>query len=156
MKLIYNLATIIPRVVSILLKHQSNFKTGGLTPMHLACWRGHREVVEKIASLVPVWIDAANSSEDMYTPLHVACEHFHKDVMCVLLKHGAKVSSTEKGKLSPVHLAVKNGYTDGLEILLKERPHCVNCIDKQNRTPLHYAGEHCHKSEIIALLLIER
>ena len=152
--IIISMVAIVPRVVSSLLKCQSKFKTGGLTPMHLACRNGHYEVVKEIANFVPaaVWIDAANSHEDNNTPLHVACKCSHKNIMSVLLEHGAKVSLTKEG-LSPVHLAVRDGFTDGLEILLKERPDSVNCRDKQNRTPLHYAGELCHNSEIVALLI---
>ena len=151
-KLYISMFAIIPRVVSSLLNRQSKFKTGGLTPMHLACQEGHYEVVKEIANLVPVWVDAANSHEDNHTPLHVACKYSHKNIMSVLLEHGAKISLTKEG-LSPVHLAVRDGFTDGLEILLKERPDCVNCRDKQKRTPLHYAGELCHNSEIVALLI---
>jgi len=121
--------------------------------MHLACRKGHCEVVEKIASTVQVWIDAPTSYEDMYTPLHSACKHFHEDILCVLLKHNANESVTKEEGLSPVHLAVKNEFTDGLKSLLNERPACVNYKDKQHRTPLHYAVEHCHNSDIIALLL---
>jgi len=146
------MATIIPRVVTILLNHQREFKTGGLTPMHLACQKGHHQVVDEIARLVHVWIDAANRYQDMYTPLHTACECSHKNVMDVLLEHKAKVCFTKKESLSPLHLAVKKGFADGLELLLNKRPDYVNCTDNQLRTPLHYAGEHCHKSNIITLL----
>ena len=121
--------------------------------MHLACRRGHCEVVKEIANSVQEWIDVPNRHGDNYTPLHIACEHLHKDVMCVLLKHNAKVSFTKEEVLSPAHLAVKNDFTDGLEILLNKRPAWVNYKDKQHRTPLHYAVEHCHNSKIIALLL---
>ena len=117
------MTTLIRRVVTILLNHQRGFKPGGLTPMHLACRKGHCEVVEKIASTVQVWIDAPNSYEDMYTPLHIACKHFHEDILCVLLKHNAKESFTKEEGLSPVHLAVKNEFTDGLKsYLMKDLP----------------------------------
>ena len=44
-------------------------------------------------------------------------------------------------------------FTEGVKVLLEKRPECVNYTDKQQRTPLHYAGEHCRKAEIIAILL---
>lgn len=120
--------------------------------MHLACQRGQHEVVKKIASLVPEWIDTADS-KNKYTPLHIACEHFHKDVISILLDHGAKISTTKKDELSPLHIAVRKEFTEGVELLVEQRPECVNLTDKQRCTPLHYAGEHCHKAEIIAILI---
>ena len=142
--------------MNILIIHQQKpklvFNIGGLAPMHLACQRGQHEVVKKIASLVPEWIDTAES-KNKYTPLHIACEHFHKDVISILLDHGAKVCTTKKDELSPLHIAVRKEFTEGVKLLLEKRPECVNLTDKQQRTPLHYAGEHCHIAEIITLLL---
>lgn len=142
--------------MTILIGHQQNpklvFNAGGLAPMHLACQRGQHEVVKRIASLVPEWIDTA-TSKDKYTPLHIACEHFHKDVISVLLEHEAKISTTKKDELSPLHIAVRKEFTEGVELLVKRRPECVNLRDKQQRTSLHYAGEHCNIPQIITLLL---
>ena len=44
-------------------------------------------------------------------------------------------------------------FTEGVKVLVEKRPECVNYRDNQQRTPLHYAGEHCHKAEIIAILI---
>ena len=144
------------RTVTILIVHQKKpklvFNVGGLAPMHLACQRGQLEVVKQIASLVPEWIDTADS-KDKYTPLHIACEHSHKDVISILLEHEAKVSTTKKEALSPLHIAVRKEFMEGVKLLLEKRPECVNLRDNQQRTPLHYAGEHCHIAEIITLLL---
>ena len=103
--------------------------------------------------MVPEWIDTAADSKDKYTPLHIACEDSHKDVISTLLHHGAKISTTKKDELSPLHIAVRNEFTEGVKLLLEKRPECVNLNDKQKRTSLHYAGEHCHVAEIIILLL---
>ena len=145
--------------MTILILHQQKpklvFNVSGLSPMHLACQRGQREVVTKIASLVPEWIDSAADSKDKYTPLHIACKHFQKEVISILLQHGAKVSTTKKEELSPLHIAVRKEFTEGVKLLLEKRPECVSIKDKQKRTSLHHAGEHCHIAEII-LLLLER
>ena len=145
------------RIVSLLINHQRqskvSFRLGGQSPMHLACQKGYCEVVNEIASLVPEWIDATCSNQDMCTPLHIAWEYSHKDVISVLLEHGAIISTTEKDELSPLHIAVRKDFTEGVKLLLEKRPECANLRDKQQRTSLHYAGEHCHKAEIIALLL---
>ena len=143
--------------MTILIVHQQKpklvFNDSGLTPMHLACKRGQCEVVKEICSLVPEWIDTAADSKDKCTPLHIACEDSHKDVISTLLHHGAKISTTKKDELSPLHIAVRNEFTEGVKLLLEKRPECVNLNDKQKRTSLHYAGEHCHVAEIIILLL---
>lgn len=81
------------------------------------------------------------------------CEHSHKDIISILLDRGAKASSTDEEGCTPIHLAVMKEFTEGVEVLLEKRPKCVNYTDKQQRTPLHYAGKHCHKPEIIAILI---
>ena len=123
--------------------------------MHLACQRGHCAVVNEIASLVPKWIDAADSNKDKSTPMHVACENSHEDVVSKLLKHRAKVSCTKKEFLSPLHIAVRKEFTEGVRLLLEldKRDDFINLRDRQGRTALHYAGEHCCKTEIVELLL---
>lgn len=145
------------RTVTILIDHQCQskvpFKVGNQTPMHIACQRGHHEIVNKIASLVPEWIDVADSNKDMYTPLHYACEHSHETVVSLLLEHGANVSLTREEGWSPLHIAVMKQFTEGVKLLLEKKPECVNYKDKQQCTPLHYAGKHCNKSEIITILV---
>ena len=84
---------------------------------------------------------------------NVASGHSHKDVISILLDHGAKISSTKEEGCTPIHIAVMKEFTEGVKVLLEKRPECVNYTDKQQRTPLHYAGEHCRKAEIIAILL---
>ena len=121
--------------------------------MHIACQRGHCEVVKEIASRVPEWIDAADSNRDMYTPLHYACKYSPEAVVSILLKHGASVSLTREEGWAPLHIAVMKQFTEGLKLLLEKKPQFVNCRDKQQCTPLHYAGKHCNKPEIVTLLL---
>lgn len=157
--MIHALHTFVPfsRTVTILINHQRQsevpFKVGNQTPMHIACQRGHYEVVNEIASRVPEWIGAADSNRDMYTPLHYACQYCHEAIVSILLKHGASVSLTREEGWSPLHIAVMKQFTEGLKLLLEKNPQFVNCRDKQQCTPLHYAGKHCNKPEIITLLL---
>ena len=73
--------------------------------------------------------------------------------MSILLERGANIFSTTEEGCTPIHIAVMKEFTEGVKLLLEKKPECVNYKDKQRRTPLHYAGEHCHNTEIISLLL---
>lgn len=132
-------------------------KMEGLNPMHLACMNGKYDVVTEFAKLNQKWVDATD--DDKWTPLHFACDNCHKEVLQKLLKCMAKMCATKEDGKYPIHVAVMNQFTEGVEILLKARQVCANCKDKKKRTPLHYVGEYCKdaaKADEIMTLLLER
>ena len=61
------------------------FKQQGRTPLHLACEKGHTDVVE---FLVRQDTDVEAKDEDGNTPLHIAVENKQTVVTTILLQSG--------------------------------------------------------------------
>jgi len=69
-----------------------------------------------------------------------------------LLRKGDKADVCDKKGWSPLHAAVSGGYTDCVEVLLKEGKGNVNIKDKDGTTPLHIACTMNHL-ELVKLLI---
>jgi len=78
---------------------------GGQGPLHVACMRGHQEVVDLLLAA-----GADMKSKDVwgYTPLHCAARWGHEGVVVRLLRHGANVHArTQSQHFTPAQLAQK-------------------------------------------------
>ena len=131
------------------------FKSGELTPMHLACQNDQMEVVETIATMVPQWINSSDKDHDMRTPLHVASEKGYVKIVNALVKHNAKLCHIRNGA-TPVHIAVQKRHIEVVEALLSAYHGAVNIADNKGATPLHYAAQYCGDHPEIINALIER
>ena len=133
------------------------FKSGKLTPMHLACQNDQLEVVETIATMVTQWINSSDEDNHMQTPLHIASERGYVRIVNALVKQNAKLRPTRNGA-TPVHLAVQKGNIEVVEVLLSAyHDHdAVNTTDDNGKTPLHYAARYCGNQPEIVTTLVER
>ena len=130
-------------------------KCGTLTPMHLACQNGHKQVVEAIATLVPEWVDSSDEDNDMQTPLHVASEKGYVEIVEILLTRRAGLKSRRNG-VTAVHVAIEKGNIEVVRVLLSAHPDGVNSKDMNKETPLHIAARHCGDHPEIVSELINR
>ena len=130
-------------------------KSGKLTPMYLACQNGHLEVIKKIATMVPHWVNSSDSDNDMRTPLHVASEKGYEEIVNVLMMYNAEPHPTKKG-FTPIHMAVQKGHIKVVRTLLSKFPDEVNTPDKKSQTPLHHAARECRDNPEIVTELIHR
>ena len=128
---------------------------GSLTPMHLACQKGHEQVVEAIATNVPEWIDSSDADNGMRTPLHVASENGYAQVVKTLVKHKAELKAAKDG-ITPIHMAVQKGYIEVVRVLLSAYPDEVDTADMKKNTPLHLAAQYCGNHPGIVTELLER
>ncbi|XP_072319262.1 ankyrin repeat and protein kinase domain-containing protein 1 [Eucyclogobius newberryi] len=88
----------------------------GWTPLHLACHQSEPLVVLKLlaAGADP---DVAEDSEG-WTPLHVACTSASPPCVLHLISHDADVNALSSGKITPLHMAAKQGCASIVEALL--------------------------------------
>ncbi|XP_016317673.1 oxysterol-binding protein-related protein 1 [Sinocyclocheilus anshuiensis] len=149
----------------------------GWTPLHLACYFGHKDVVE---ALLKAGADANLPNNVGDTPLHKAAFTGRKEVVMLLLQYDACASvingmaqipkditqsaeiksmleaaeRTEERKLEEQLLeAAREGAISTLTRLLNmKKPPNINCTDLLGNTPLHCAAYRGQKQCAVKLL----
>ncbi|XP_038563231.1 oxysterol-binding protein-related protein 1-like, partial [Micropterus salmoides] len=149
----------------------------GWTPLHLACYFGHKDVVEELLK-AGADVNLPNNIGD--TPLHKAAFTGRKEVVMLLLHYDAcatvingtaqipkdvtqnaeirsmleAAERTEERKLEEELLeAAREGDLSTLtELLSRKKPPDINCTDLLGNTPLHSAAYRGQKQCALKLL----
>ncbi|KAH0547044.1 serine/threonine-protein phosphatase 6 regulatory ankyrin repeat subunit A-like isoform X2 [Cotesia glomerata] len=123
-----------------------------LTPLHLAAFCGHGEILRLLLPLFP----STNIREDTgKTPLDLAAYCGHEQCVRLLLRCAALVSVQDNvTKRTPVHCAAAMGHADCLKLLLNnmEDPSVIDRYDIKHRTALTLAVANEH-TKCAAILL---
>ncbi|KAG8039491.1 hypothetical protein G9C98_008134 [Cotesia typhae] len=124
-----------------------------LTPLHLAAFCGHGEILRLLLPLFP----STNIREDTgKTPLDLAAYCGHEQCVRLLLRCAALVSVQDNvTKRTPVHCAAAMGHSNCLKLLLSnmEDPSVIDRYDIKHRTALTLAVANEHKK--CASILLE-
>jgi len=89
----------------------------GRTPLHLAAYAGHGEVV---SVLIDQGADPnARDSTGGGTPLHWASIGGHVAAARALLEKGAKVNAKDKNNVTPLFMAAQENKTEVAKLLRK-------------------------------------
>lgn len=145
----------VKQLISYYRRNGIQCECGTLTPMHLACQNGHKQVVEAIATMVPQWVDSSDANNGMRTPLHVASENGDEEVVEILVDRNVKLKTMKDG-ITPIHVAVKECYIKVVKKLLSAYPDEVNTADMKGKTPLHLAARYCGDHLSIVRELLKR
>jgi ankyrin repeat protein len=108
----------------------------GFSALHLACEKGHAEVVKillhhganiNLKSQVRVQRPLSPHSDLLYlpwsqtltaTPLHLASQHNHVEIISILLENGALVNDVDIGGACALHKACLRGFSEAVNVLL--------------------------------------
>ena len=122
----------------------------GGTPLHLAVWGGHKEVVL-------VLLDAGCPLDVMdcigRNILHSAAQCGHADLIGLLVERGLDVNGGDADGYTPLHFAAENGKLEALHQLLRlgGKP-SITKVAGMYVTSLHQATFCGHKEVVLVLL----
>lgn len=120
----------------------------GWTPLTLAAYNGHGEMIELLLNKQAI-VDSRGPFGR--TPLSLAAANGHKSVAQSLIWHGAAVDSRDVYGETPLVRAVESDDTPVAELLLDNGAR-VDSKNSQGQTPLALAAEHGCK-RLVELLL---
>ena len=127
----------------------NSFAHDGFTPLGLASFFGHAEVVEYLLSR-GAEANLASRNRMQVMPLHSTVAGRHAGIARTLLEHGADVNSAQQDGFVPLHGAAQNGQPGMIELLL-EYGADVNAKNADGLTALAIAVQEGH-SETAELL----
>jgi uncharacterized protein len=111
--------------------------TDGWTPLHLAAFFGHAELVDALLSR-GVKIDSRSTNAMENTPLHAAAAGGHTAIVERLLKGGADPRATQHGGWTALHSAAQNGNRAMVEVLVAHGAD-INARAANEQAPLDLA-----------------
>ena len=129
-------------------------RESGFTPLHVACWYGHDDVV---AALLQAGVDVnralrtASYSKGV-TPLYMAARNGW--AKCCMLLLGARADpelAREADGSTPLTAAAKHGQAEVVQVLLRAGV-AIDSTDGSDSTPLLLAGQRGHPA-VVELLL---
>lgn len=166
-----------PQVASLLISHGANIEAVGLageTPLYMALWEGHPDVVsllcsnkkdldiheasalgepERVTELLEANPALVNhKGRQGRTPLHDAVRLGQKDVVELLIDRGADMTATDGMGWTPLYNVLDTGHIDVASLLLA-RGASPNARDSKGQTPLHLAaatGDHQFASILLS------
>nr|UEK51564.1 MIB2-like protein [Parasacculina yatsui] len=124
-----------------------NCKSGGRTPLQLACHQGHLSCV---LLLISRNADISAADDDGDSPLHYAAFGNQPEVIKALLSKGCQCNSVNSSTCAPLHVAVNKQHVECVRVLLSAG--CdPNLQDSYGDTALHDAIAK-HNERIVDLL----
>ena len=127
-------------------------KIGGIngTPLHLAVWGGHKEVVLALLDAgYPIdVVDCIGRNV-----LHTAAQYGHVELLGLLVERGLDVNGGDADGYTPLHLAAANGTLKAVHELLRLGGKAsMTKVAGTGGTPLHLAALGGHKEIVLGLL----
>lgn len=140
------------REVKVVLDQETQISIGntrGLTPLHVASFNGHVDVVQELLSG-----GAKNDIADGkgMTALHLAAHSGHLNTVDLLVARGANVNASSSRGVTPLHVASRMGHLALVTLLLQQNGIVVDAVDRGGETPLYVASKLGHSGVMKALL----
>lgn len=117
----------------------NSYSGDGFTPLGLACYFGHLEIVQY---LVNHGADVNKTSSNSFhvAPIHSATAISNYEITAFLLEHGADVNAKQQSGVTPLHSAAHNGKLNIARLLLDHGAD-INAKTSDGKTPADMAFE---------------
>ncbi|MBN3276739.1 ANKR6 protein, partial [Polyodon spathula] len=121
----------------------------GRTPLHLAAYKGHIEVVY---ILLKAGCDLDFQDDSEQTALHRAAVVGNTDVISALLQEGCALDREDKDGNTALHEVSWHGFSQSVKLLIKAGAN-IQAKNKAGNTALHLACQNGHSQSCRLLLL---
>ncbi|XP_067097132.1 ankyrin repeat domain-containing protein 6b [Osmerus mordax] len=121
----------------------------GRSPLHLASYKGHIEVVR---ILLKAGCDLDIQDDGEQTALHRAAVVGHTDVLSALVQEGCALDRQDKDGNTALHEVSWHGFSQSVKLLVKAGAN-VHAKNKAGNTALHLACQNGHAQSSKVLLL---
>ncbi len=112
----------------------SSYSADGFTPLHLASFFGHTEIV-KILLERKAMVNAVAKNPTKVMPLHSALARGEMPIIELLVTHGADVNATQQGGFTALHAAAQSGNLQATILLLSHGAK-IDAKAENGKTPL--------------------
>lgn len=117
----------------------NSFSADGFTPLGLASFFGHEDMVKVLLAKRANPNIAANNQFKV-APIHSACAISNYEIAELLINHGADVNAKQMQGVTPLHSAAHNGQRELVKLLLDSGADIHAKMDN-GQTPLFMAEE---------------
>ncbi|XP_056150191.1 ankyrin repeat domain-containing protein 6b [Lampris incognitus] len=121
----------------------------GRSPLHLAAYKGHIEVVR---ILLKAGCDLDIQDDGEQTALHRAAVVGNSDVIAALIQEGCALDRQDKDGTTALHEVSWHGFSQSVKLLVKAGAN-VHAKNKAGNTALHLACQNGHAQSSKVLLL---
>ncbi|CAN0897447.1 Putative ankyrin repeat protein RF_0381 [Linum grandiflorum] len=106
------------------------------TPLHLAAWAGHEQVVSYLCKQKA---DVGAAAMDNMGAIHFAAQKGHLEAVRALVQAGASVKTCTRKGLTPLHYAVQGSHLELVKYLVKKGGVGLDMKTKAGKTVLDLA-----------------
>lgn len=116
-----------------------SYSSDGFTPLGLACYFGHLEIVKYLVNH-GADVNKASSNSFHVAPIHSATAISDYEITAFLLEYGADVNAKQQSGVTPLHSAAHNGKLN-IAKLLVDHGADINAKTSEGKTPADMAFE---------------
>jgi len=122
-------------------------------PLHHAAENGSLECIKSLLRCPLLMRSMGDRDAYGMSPLHQAALNKHAEACKLLIYKGGDITSQDHRQRTPLHLAVKSGSLETVQVLLNPMlPNTLEVQDIEQQTPLHIACMH-NRLDVLRFLL---